>query len=63
MKTGLLWIAGIVGALAGVTLATHRRRERDRSASRTQPEPLRRWEGEGGAVKSARQASAQSGGS
>jgi len=52
MKTGLLWIAGIIGALAGVTLATHRRLERRRIASRTQPEPLQRWEGEGGAVPS-----------
>jgi hypothetical protein len=50
MKTGLLWLAGLAGLLAGASLATHRRRERDRVASPTRPEPLTRWEGEGGAV-------------
>jgi hypothetical protein len=50
MKTTLLWLAGIAGLLAGASLATHRRREQGRVASRGQPEPLQRWEGEGGAV-------------
>ena len=50
MKSGLLWLAGAAGLLAGASLVTHRRFERERSASRAQPEPLTRWEGEGGGV-------------
>jgi hypothetical protein len=50
MKTGLLWLAGLAGLLAGASLAAHRRSERNRVGLRGQPEPLTRWEGEGGAV-------------
>lgn len=47
---GLVWVAGIAGLLAGASLSSHRRRERERVASRAKPEPLQTWEGEGGAV-------------
>ena len=47
---GLALIAGVAGLLAGASLTTHRRRERERCASRAKPEPLQTWEGEGGAV-------------
>lgn len=50
MKTGLLLVAGVAGLLAGASLATHRRSERQRRASAATPEPLSRWEGEGGGV-------------
>lgn len=50
MAHGLLWLAGVAGLLAGASLATHRRCERDRRACEGAPEPLARWEGEGGAV-------------
>ena len=46
----LLWIAGLAGLLAGASLATHRRHERDRRSLTAKPEPLQTWEGEGGAV-------------
>jgi hypothetical protein len=46
----LVWIAGLAGLLAGASLATHRRHERERRASSAKPEPLQTWEGEGGAV-------------
>lgn len=46
----LVWIAGLAGLLAGASLATHRRNERERRALRGQSEPLQTWEGEGGAV-------------
>lgn len=69
MKTGLLWLAALAGLVAGATLATHRRSERNRVGSNAQPEPLTRWEGEGGAVptpmsgelRNARQTPAQGG--
>ena len=50
VQRGLLWLAAFAGLIAGASLATHRRFERDRRASRAQPEPLERWEGEGGGV-------------
>jgi hypothetical protein len=46
----LVWIAGLAGVLAGVSLAMHRRNERERCASSAKPEPVQTWEGEGGAV-------------
>jgi hypothetical protein len=49
MRT-LVLLAAAAGVLAGFSLATHRRRERDRVAVRGQPEPLQTWEDEGGAV-------------
>ena len=50
MARGLLWIAGLAGAVAGASLAVHRRNESAQRASAKQPEPLNRWEGEGGGV-------------
>jgi hypothetical protein len=47
---GLVWIAGLAGLLAGISLNTHRRREAERRTLRVKPEPLQTWEGEGGAV-------------
>jgi hypothetical protein len=47
---GLLWLAALAGLLAGISLATHRRLERERTTSKTHPEPLERWEDEGGGV-------------
>ena len=38
------------GLLAGASLSTHRRRERERRLSPAKPEPLQAWEGEGGAL-------------
>jgi hypothetical protein len=49
MRT-LVLVAAVAGVLAGISLATHRRRERDRLAVRSQPQPLQTWEDEGGAV-------------
>jgi len=46
----LVWIAGVAGLLAGYSLASHRRFERERRALAAKPEPLQTWEGEGGAV-------------
>lgn len=46
----LVWVAGFAGLLAGASLASHRRVERDRRALAGKPEPLQTWEGEGGAV-------------
>jgi hypothetical protein len=46
----LVLIAGVAGLIAGASLATHRRRERDRRALNAKPEPVQTWEGEGGAV-------------
>ena len=50
MNRSLIWIAALAGLLAGASLATHRRRERERRLSPAKPEPLQTWEGEGGAV-------------
>lgn len=50
MARGLLWIAGLAGAVAGASLAMHRRNQREHNASAKQPEPINRWEGEGGGV-------------
>jgi hypothetical protein len=50
MARGLLWIAALAGLVAGASLTTHRRNQRERTASPAQPEPLNRWEGEGGGV-------------
>ncbi|MED5618998.1 hypothetical protein [Ideonella sp. BN130291] len=47
---GLVWLAGLAGLLAGISLSTHRRREAERRTLRVKPEPLQTWEGEGGAV-------------
>lgn len=47
---GLLWIAALAGAVAGASLATHRRNQREHKTPAAQPEPLTRWEGEGGGV-------------
>ena len=49
MRT-LVMIATAAGVFAGVSLATHRRRERERCAMQSKPEPLQTWEDEGGAV-------------
>jgi hypothetical protein len=49
MRT-LVLVAAAAGVFAGFSLATHRRRERDRLAVRAKPEPLQTWEDEGGAV-------------
>jgi hypothetical protein len=49
MRT-LVLVAAVAGVLAGISLATNRRRERDRLAVRSQPQPLQTWEDEGGAV-------------
>jgi hypothetical protein len=50
MTRSLVWMAGLAGVLAGASLATHRRNERERRALTGKPEPLQTWEGEGGAV-------------
>jgi hypothetical protein len=50
MARGLLWIAALAGVVAGASLVTHRRNQRGLNASAAQPEPLNRWEGEGGGV-------------
>jgi len=50
MNRSLIWIAALAGLLAGASLSTHRRRERERRLSPAKPEPLQTWEGEGGAV-------------
>lgn len=49
MRT-LVFLAAAAGVLAGISLATHRRREGERRAVQAQPEPLQTWEDEGGAV-------------
>lgn len=49
MRT-LVLVAAVAGVFAGFSLATHRRRERERTSVRSQPEPLQTWEDEGGAV-------------
>jgi hypothetical protein len=49
MRT-LVLVAAAAGVLAGISLATHRRREHDRRAVQSKPEPLQTWEDEGGAV-------------
>lgn len=46
----LVWIAGLAGLLAAMSLSAHRRREAQRRALRTKPEFVRTWEEEGGAV-------------
>jgi hypothetical protein len=46
----LFWFAGLVGVMAGVSLAHHRRQEAQRRASPAAPEPVQTWEAEGGAV-------------
>ena len=46
----LVWIAGLAGLLAGITLSAHRRREAERRSSPAKPEPVRTWEEEGGSV-------------
>lgn len=46
----LFWLAATAGAMAGMSLATHRRREAERCASRAKPAPVQTWEDEGGAV-------------
>lgn len=49
MRT-LVFLATVVGVLAGMSLATHRRLERQRRTAAAPPQPLQTWEGEGGAV-------------
>jgi hypothetical protein len=46
----LVWIAGLAGLLAGISLSTHRRREAGRRLSPAKPEPVQTWEEEGGSV-------------
>lgn len=49
MRT-LVFLAAAAGVLAGISLATHRRREGERRMVQAKPEPLQTWEDEGGAV-------------
>lgn len=50
VSRSLFWLGAIVGMMAGISLATHRRREQERRALSAKPEPVQTWEGEGGAV-------------